>query len=126
MKKVLIGLLAMSSLSVFAAESFKCSVNKLSDSSKEFKITVGKKVNAGKMSESGKFISFKVADMDKTGDVSLFKGQYAVTAWISDSDDASPMNNIEYIATTISKTQKVVQLQTGSGENHLNVFCQKL
>jgi len=126
MKKLLIGLLAMSSLSAFAAESFKCSVNKLSDSSKEFKITVGKKVNAGKMSESGKFISFKIADMDKTGDVSLFKDQYAVTAWISDSDDASPMNNIEYISTTISKTQKVVQLQTGSGENHLNVFCQKL
>lgn len=126
MKKIIIGLLAMGSISAFSAESFKCSVNKFSDSSKEFKISVGKKVNAGKMSESGKFISLKISDMDKTGDDSIFKGSYAVTAWISDSEDASPMNNIEYIATTISKTQNVVQVQTGSRENHLNVFCQKL
>jgi hypothetical protein len=125
MKKFLVGILAITSLSAYASESFKCSVNKLSDSSKEFKIVVGKKVNAGKLSESGKFISFQVMDMDKTGDSSVFKGQYALTAWISDTDDASPMNNVEFIATTISKTQKVVQLQTGTPDNHLNVFCKK-
>lgn len=125
MKKTLLALTLLASTSAFAAESFICSVNKLSDSSNKFTATVGKTTKAGKLNESGKYLSLRIADMDKSGDDSMFKGQYAVTAWISDSKDASPMNNIEYISTTIGKTQKVVQLQAGSGENHTNVFCQK-
>lgn len=125
MKKTLLSLALLISTSSFAAETFVCSVNKLSDSSKKFTVTAGKTVNAGKLNKSGKYLSLRIADMDKSGDDSMFKGQYAVTAWISDSKDSSPMNNIEYISTTISKSQKVVQLQAGADENHTNVFCQK-
>lgn len=125
MKKTLVGFLALFSLSVYAKDTFICSVNKLADTTNDFKVVVDKKVNVGQLSESKKFISFQITDLDKSGDDPMFKGQYGVAAWISDSDEAGPLNTIEYIGGTISKIQKVFQLQTGSAENHLNVFCEK-
>ncbi len=122
-----IGMTVMISGSAFAKDNFICSVNKLSDSTSEFNVSVGKKVDSQRLGESGKFVALRIADMDRSGDDGIFRGQYSLTTWISisNSENPSPMNNLEYLSTTIQKNQRVVQLQAGSGDNHLNVFCRK-
>lgn len=128
MKKIIIGLVALTSISAFAAP-YDCNFTlvegidqenpSLQDSAKlnpEFR---GSDENRLKLAK--KSVKVELSELNHTN----FKGQMAATLWIDETTAVGPQQNEGYIAATVSQAAKVFQVSSTIKGTFYNLVCRK-
>jgi hypothetical protein len=128
MKKIIIGLVALTSISAFAAP-YNCTFTlvegidqenpSLQDSAKLNPEFLGSDENRLKVAK--KSVKVELSDLNQAN----FKGQMAATLWIDETTAVGPQQNEGYIAATVSRTAKVFQVSSTIKGTFYNLVCRK-